>query len=609
MRNICFLFIVSALLCSLSANAERFNTTYITTQASIDTLRKGDFTVIFLNENDEQVPVDVQFSLKKHEFPWGTALAFYNGYDDIWYKGVARKFFNYGVTENAFKWSSMQPNNSAPNYSDVNAYLDWCDEAGWEMRGHTLLWGSKDYDDFHPLQQWVKDLPQEDIDDTCKVRVQREMEYYKGRIKEYDVINEAIPYHANYLQRTIGDSINWNCFKWAKEIDPNAALFINDYNIITGGNDQYKYMTLIKEIIANGGPIDGVGVQAHFGSSVNAASMTYILDTLATLGLSLKITEFDMDVEANNLSEEQQASDYALAMRVAFAHPAVDAFLFWGFWDSRHWRGGAGMFNEDKSPKLAADSVYNLIHNTWSTKGAEENCDILDVNAYYGTYEMYINYDNKTLVYDVDMSHQKESDTVKVRLKDGEYPSPKIISASVISTHEIRVKFDQELTFDNVSNTSFYVNGNRRYTLTDAILNEDDNTEAILNTLVSMNAGERMFLTYDDKVSLILGDNDKALEYIANYEMENNIPASLNSTIPDPDIKTYYDNGSIIIVNHSEMDTYEIVSMTGVTLISGEVLKDGKTTIAASHLIDGIYIGKMMNAVSNAFVTSKIIIN
>jgi len=50
---------------------------------------------------------------------------------------------------------------------------------------------------------------------------------FPGILEEYDVINEPLTNHADYLQSVVGDSINWNCFKWAHSADPDAKIYIN----------------------------------------------------------------------------------------------------------------------------------------------------------------------------------------------------------------------------------------------------------------------------------------------------------------------------------------------------------------------------------------------
>lgn len=110
------------------------------------------------------------------------------------------------------------------------------------------------------------------------------------------------------------------------------------------------------------------------------------------LGLPIKITEYDVDMVNQGLSLSQQTEAFGQMMRISFSHPQVTDFLFWGFWDGRHWKQDAGMFEEDKSPKPAADTVFHLVHKHWTTADS----GLLDINGkftfrgFYGEYELFI---------------------------------------------------------------------------------------------------------------------------------------------------------------------------------------------------------------------------
>ena len=146
-----------------------------------------------------------------------------------WMKAAMYKYFNYGVSGNSFKWSGIQPQHTAPNYTNFDNAVHWTQKVGWELKAHNLIWGGNDD---HSMPAWVRNLPTpQAIMDTCKMRVIREVSHYKGIIKEYDVVNEPLTGHADHLRNTVGDSIIWNCFKWARSADPDAELFVNDYNV------------------------------------------------------------------------------------------------------------------------------------------------------------------------------------------------------------------------------------------------------------------------------------------------------------------------------------------------------------------------------------------
>lgn len=470
---------------------------YASNQEAIDSLRKGDFMVQVLDEGGNPSSAIVSYELVKHEFPWGTEITVYNTEDDFWYKAVARKYFNNGVAGNDFKWSFVERTQGVVDYSGFQRQLAFTNSAGWDMRGHCLLWGSSSYEDFHPLMQWVKDLPDSLMYEACKTRVTRDMDYWKGTIKEYDVLNEATPGHADWLQQQVGDSINWNCFKWARETDPDAKLYLNEYNVITGW-DYKNFISLVHTMLENGAPIDGLGVQGHFGASVDPFEVSMILDTLATFGLEIKVTEFDMSVGALNVTEEDQAKHYALAMRTCFAHPGVDGFLFWGFWDNRIWKDKAGLYRVDKSPKPAADSVYNLIHKLWSS--SENDLEIpgtgQNVNVYYGTYRFRVNINGEIREFEVDLSRAEEGNPVILNFADGTDCTPELIAAVGIDSDKIRLRFDRKMSSTALAKNEFRVFTSQINYVNAVSQPVDDSSIILLQTGSSILDAENLTVSY-----------------------------------------------------------------------------------------------------------------
>ena len=77
-------------------------------------------------------------------------------------------------------------------------------------------------------------------------------------------------------------------------------------------------------------------------------------------------------------------------IRTAFSHPGVEGFLFWGFWDARHWRPGAGIFDNDFKTKAAADSVFHLTHEVWSTSDTikVDSLGQAPFRGFYGSYDI-----------------------------------------------------------------------------------------------------------------------------------------------------------------------------------------------------------------------------
>lgn len=398
----------------------------------IDEIRKGNFRITLLDANNNPVQGDVNIEMTKHDFEWGLAIEFwnhvypaitYNAVEENWFLETAVKYFNSGVVGNSMKWYAMEPQDGIVSYAATNQYINWTRSVGWKLRGHTLIWGSRDPwtnpDWLHPEYSWNgattrPPLPVPTVISRVKRRVERDTKYFENDVQEWDVVNE--PIHVKYLSDYVGDSINWLAFKWAKAAAPNVRLFVNDYNILTYEDQKNTYKNYIRKMLANGAPIDGIGLQGHFGSSANWDYVVSALNDMANLGLPLKITEFDM----GNQTEEKQAEEYGKMLKVAFSHPAMEGFYFWGMWDKRHWRGheGAGMFRVDRTPKPSAEVVYDLIHNEWKTREnvLSDTEGSLSFRGFFGNYMLKVNIEGVVHVAEVHFPRSEGDQEVVLKL-------------------------------------------------------------------------------------------------------------------------------------------------------------------------------------------------
>ncbi|MBN2037119.1 MAG: endo-1,4-beta-xylanase [Chitinispirillaceae bacterium] len=351
--------------------------------------RKGDFTVTVRKSNAVMPSCSVKVDLKKNEFQWGTAIAISSNMDDNErrYRDTAKKYFNYGTFENVFKWSEMERTQNSPNYGEVNRYLAWADSAGWDLRGHTLIWGRTR--DNHGMPSWTGSLSNAALIAACSTRVTREVTEYKGRLKEYDALNE--PLHERWLDSTLGGdhAIYTRIFKWARAADPAAELYINEYNILEY-SEKAGYVSLVDELVKAGAPIDGIGLQGHFTKRFVWKEVAQNLQYIADYGLPIKITECDINI--GGIPEDTLAMLYATFMRIAFSHPSVNALVFWGFWESRHWRPNGAFFRSDWTKRVAADSLYHLVHREWSThlSTVADASGNVAFNGFNGTYEIAV---------------------------------------------------------------------------------------------------------------------------------------------------------------------------------------------------------------------------
>jgi endo-1,4-beta-xylanase len=345
----------------------------------------------------------------RHEFWFGAAISSsvfsgrMNAEDVSKYKEVFLSNFNAGVTENALKWHTMEPRKGQVDYSIVDAILKWTEANEIPLRGHNIFWGTPGY-----VQNWVKELDDKELLETLKNRATNIGSRYKGRFAEYDLNNEMI--HGNYYADRLGAGITKEMATWVKQADPEAQLYLNDYDILTG-NRLNDYIKHIRGLLDEKAPIDGVGVQGHLhGDSFDPDKLRHALDTLAKEGLPICITEFNFPGQRSRIyrkrgvkltPEQEQAKAKALTeyYRICFAHPAVKGILMWGFWERANWIPQSSLYLRDWTPTPAAKAYRDLVFNKWWTKweGKADKDGNCHIPAFFGKHRVTVNGSKKTV--------------------------------------------------------------------------------------------------------------------------------------------------------------------------------------------------------------------
>lgn len=383
---------------------------------SIAKIRKGDLIVT------ARPGAAVSVEQLSHEFWFGCAIS--NGLagsmPDSDLKQYKQKFllnFNSAVTENAVKWGNMERVRGEVNYSIIDGILKWTEENHIPLRAHNLFWGVPQF-----VQPWVKELNDADLRKTLQGRAESVTSRYKGRFAEYDLNNEMI--HGNYYQDRLGPGITRDMSQWAHNGDPEAKLFLNDYDILTG-NRLADYMAQIRQLLKEGVPVAGIGVQGHLHTSTfDRIQLRNALDSLGLFHLPVRITEFNMPGQRSEfyinkitrMTPEQEAfnaKEIVDYYRICFAHPAVEGILMWGFWEGANWIPVSSLYRRDWSPTPAAEAYHNLIYREWWTNesGTAGNDGKYPTRAFYGKYRITV--DGK--VKEADLTKAKGSVIVDFR--------------------------------------------------------------------------------------------------------------------------------------------------------------------------------------------------
>ncbi len=280
--------------------------------------------------------------------------------------------FNIIVAENEMKWESIQPNEGQFRYTSADLIVEKAEELGAEVRGHVLVWHSQ-------TPSWVFRGDLDDVRERMFTHIENVVGNYKGRISEWDVVNEVLSDSSDPNELFRQDS-GWyeacgkdddvfiqllaDAFKKAKEVDPDLMLYYNDYNL----NQQIKRekcVTLVEKLIESGAPIDGVGMQGHYDyQGLNIQDVEDSMDAFIELGMKVAITELDLSAYTWNYSgeaysefskeqEKAQAEVFAQIYEVARDRKDdVTSIITWGVADDYTWKDNFPVMNRKDYPLL-----------------------------------------------------------------------------------------------------------------------------------------------------------------------------------------------------------------------------------------------------------------
>ena len=356
----------------------------------IEKIRKGDLTVIVKNQAGKPVAgAEIAVRMRRHAFLFGTAVSGaefsstrISPEDLAKYKQQILELFNFAVMENENKWPQWANTASRPA---TLAVLDWLRDNGLKLRGHNLLspsWNNTSVKAVTDARGDPAALAKVILDHITGTTTD-----LRGRFVDWDVINE--PYTNHDFMDILGRHAMVDWFQAARAGDPNARLYINDFNNLEEEDTAHRdgYAATIQYLIGQGAPFDGIGLQGHFPTRVTPMDeLLKRLDRFAAFGKELEISEFDINT-ADEATQADYTRDFMTAM---FSYPSVKAFVMWGFWEGTHWRPNGAMFRRDWSPKPNAGVYQDLVFKRWWTNvdGKTNAKGAFAVRGFLGEYEI-----------------------------------------------------------------------------------------------------------------------------------------------------------------------------------------------------------------------------
>ncbi|NJQ16280.1 endo-1,4-beta-xylanase [Streptomyces bohaiensis] len=283
------------------------------------------------------------------------------------YTAIAGGEFSSVTAENAMKWGSLEPNRGQYNWAGADRLVEFAAAHDQQVYGHTLVWHSQ-------LPGWVENggfAPAElrqIVDDHIATVAGR----YAGSIDRWDVLNEVFnedgTFRDSVFYRAFGDRYIADAFRAAHAADPEAKLFINDYNtdgINAKSDGMYR---LVSSLLAEGVPVHGVGFQSHMILGQMPSSYRANLQRFADLGLEVAVTELDirMNTPADPARLDRQADQYRQVVGDCLAVSRCSGVTVWGISDRDSWipdvfpgEGAANLYDDAYRPKPAYWAVLD----------------------------------------------------------------------------------------------------------------------------------------------------------------------------------------------------------------------------------------------------------
>ena len=284
---------------------------------------------------------------------------------------LIKKEFNSITAENDMKPGEIHPKEGVWNWERADKIANFCRENGIKLRGHCLCWHERLREHIHTVVNRYKDI-----------------------VYAWDVVNEAMaddgrswpgreqsPYRQSRHFQLCGDEFIAKAFQFAREADPNALLFYNDYSCVDEGKRERIY-NMVKKMKDAGVPIDGIGMQGHYNIYFpSEEQLEKAIVRFKELVNHIHITELDLRMnqemggQLHGFSRGEakpipaymntlQTDQYARLFKVFRKHKdVIDCVTFWNLGDRDSWLGVNNHplpFDENYRPKACYRAIRNF---------------------------------------------------------------------------------------------------------------------------------------------------------------------------------------------------------------------------------------------------------
>ena len=325
---------------------------------------------------------------------FGSAVMVRDMRRDPRYSPLLAREFNSVTPFVEMKWGTIHPAPDRYDFSQADDLVAFAVGHGMRVRGHALVYGQV-VDPPNPEYVTQATDPGA-LRKLMAAHIQTVARRYAGQVQSWDVVNEPlVPFGdprkgdglaQHVFSRLLGPGYIAEALHLAREADPTAQLFLNEFGVLSAGPKQDRYFRLVEDLRAAGAPLDGVGFQGHVVPLLGAAALTRgqveaTLRRFAALGVAVEIAElnaftrrlshvltlglsYDEEVELR-----RQAETYAAVVQGCLAVPACQGVTVWTFTDRypttveslTHLDDIPLLFDNDYHPKPAAFALHDVL--------------------------------------------------------------------------------------------------------------------------------------------------------------------------------------------------------------------------------------------------------
>ncbi|KDR75989.1 hypothetical protein GALMADRAFT_96497 [Galerina marginata CBS 339.88] len=278
--------------------------------------------------------------------------------------------FHQLTAANSMKWDATEPSRGTFTFSGGDAIVSQAQAHGQLIRGHNCVWHNQ-------LPSWVTSggFNNATLLSIVQTHCGTLVGHYKGKILSWDVINEPFNDDGTFRQSvfftTTGTAYIATALRAARAADPAAKLYINDFNIEGTGAKSTAMANLVKQLKAQGVPIDGIGIQTHLIVGEVPSTFQQNLQNFANLGVEVALTELDvrMTLPSTAALLAQQQKDYQTVIAACKAVSACVGVTLWDWTDKFSWVPGTFAGQGAACPwdqNFVKKSAYQGIVNGWS---------------------------------------------------------------------------------------------------------------------------------------------------------------------------------------------------------------------------------------------------